>query len=327
MTSPQAFWVEKNGIWKPSFGCIKNTLSPGIYEFVVQESMFGIDLLLKEMAPSTDVVNILTGSLVEYVKDLVKEFWRSSNVYKEMGLLHKRGILLEGAPGTGKTFLCILLANHVKEHGGVVIFTPGHTRIDVLSTILKNVRDTQATTPIVNIMEDIDQQQNYMDELLSMLDGETQIENILHLATTNFIETVDPRLMNRPSRFDEIINVNAPNRDTRRAYLVSILPENGRAQLDKMVAGSEGLTFAQLKELAISIYVFKRPVKETIGRLREMDENAEMYELLNENDDPDRPKRYSPKKNLAKATRRKREPTASSIVATRSSGFSGVTSG
>lgn len=272
------FWLDNNGAFEMHEGVVSNQLEPGVYEMVVIESPFGNKLFLKHMKVNTDNIAHLPDSLCDYLLTMVQGFWESRDRYSNMGLLHKRGILLEGMPGTGKTIVCLALGAALQKHGGITVLTTPMSPTRMLSKVLLDIRDTHPNAPIVNIMEDIDQQD--IDSILPLLDGEHGLGNVVHLATTNFVSDLDARVTNRPSRFDEVINVTCPSEKARLAYLESVIPADGQKRLKTLAKISKDLNFAQLKELAICTYIYNRDPQETVDRLREMEWQAEEYERI-----------------------------------------------
>jgi SpoVK/Ycf46/Vps4 family AAA+-type ATPase len=80
--------------------------------------------------------------------------------------------------------------------------------------------------PIVVMIEDIDAIVDKKGEsaMLALLDGELQIDNVVFVATTNYPERLDKRLVNRPSRFDEIIKIGMPSAAARAQYIINKVP-------------------------------------------------------------------------------------------------------
>lgn len=275
---PETRWVVDDKKWKPVKGDLVEKIVPGIYELhVSQGGPFGPpDVSLKKMDTiENDRIMPLPGSLAEYIVSCIETFWKKEHLYREMGLIHKRGILLEGSPGTGKTAICLIVGKEIANRGGVAVFTSAGGDIGPLPAILKILREIHPSLAIVNIMEDIDKHRHYVSTLLPMLDGETQISNVVHLATTNYVDKLDDRLTNRPSRFDEVICACGPKKATREAYLKMILPDTTPEKtFNEMVKASQGLNFAHLKELAICTYVYGRPVEKTVQRLKRLAEKA-----------------------------------------------------
>lgn len=281
------FWVVDNGEWRLVEGEIRKKLEPGLYELTVVEQMMGPPVLsLVSMKPKTDALWALPDSLCEYIVGRIERFWESKAKYAKMGLVHKRGVLLDGPPGTGKTAICLLVGQQIADRGGVAIFTSPKTNIAALPGILKSIRDFHTDLPLLNIMEDIDKHRRQTDVMLPMLDGENQVNNIFHLATTNFKEKLDSRLINRPSRFDEIIHAVPPSQKAREAYLRQVFPEGDipTKTIKLVVKHAAGLNFAHLKELAVATYVYEVDPAVTAKKLKAM-ETAAKVSHKNEEDD------------------------------------------
>src|SRR5438270_14102 len=78
-------------------------------------------------------------------------------------------------------------------------------------------------------------------ELLQWLDGNHQVDKAINLATTNYPEKLDRRIISRPRRFDRILRIDAPDARMREAYFGRKLPELEPAELSRWVELSEGL--------------------------------------------------------------------------------------
>lgn len=273
------FWAVDDSEWRLVEGSIEHKLKPGLYQLVVRESFMGPPTItLAEMKPKTDKLFALPDSLCEYIVGTIEKFWSNKHKYDEMGLVHKRGILMEGAPGTGKTAICLLVGRQIAERGGCAIFTKPETSIYPLPRILAAVREMHPEMPLLNIMEDIDRHKREMDTLLPLLDGEDQVSNIVHIATTNYKDKLDDRLTGRPSRFDDVIKVKHPLKKAREEYLKNIFPNDKIPQdvLAKVASVAGGLNFAYLKELAVSTYVYGVDPAVTAKKLKAQMENRPM---------------------------------------------------
>jgi len=155
----------------------------------------------------------------------IEHFWKRGPVYKEMNVLHKRGVLLWGPPGSGKTTTVQQLSKSIIEQGGISVYVKDP---ELSAQGLDILRKIEATRPIVVMMEDIDAmtggRHDSESQLLALLDGEMQIENVVFVATTNYPERLDKRLANRPSRFDVVHKIDMPSAAARRTYLKARAP-------------------------------------------------------------------------------------------------------
>lgn len=205
------------------FGCDEavDKLPSGMYTIETSQSQ---GLYFKHFEPDLDDLITLPDSASENVFKHIEKFWSSEESYNRFNVVWKRGVMLWGPPGSGKTTCVHMLAKAVIERGGIAVFVK---HPDVAHMGLSMFRRIEPERPVVVIMEDIDAiVHKYGEaELLALLDGELQIRKVLYIATTNYPEKLDPRLMNRPSRFDVIQAIKMPSDEARRQYLMKKMPE------------------------------------------------------------------------------------------------------
>jgi hypothetical protein len=270
MQEERRWTVDETKAWRPLDGRVEDTLNPGLYECKTTHTMFGTDRSLAPMTLATDHIMDLPGSIAAYVSKSVNKFWEAKDKYKRMGLAHKRGIMLHGLQGGGKTAVCLSTGLKSATKGAIALFTGATGDVSTTVQMLQVVRQRHPEAPILSIIEDIDRHDRptQVDLLLSMLEGDKSIAGVFHIATTNYIQNVDARLVDRPGRYDELPLVGPPAEETRRAYLNAILPVGTPdAKLNELVKVSDGLSFAQTKELAISAYVYDRDPATVAKRL------------------------------------------------------------
>jgi hypothetical protein len=218
---------------------------------------------------TTDELMRLPDSKSDEVVNEVNRFWTLKSTFKEYGFAHKRGFLLFGPPGSGKTSTVQIIINNMIKNDGIVILAdhPG-----ILDFILQGFRSVEPDRQLVVIWEDIDTViMNYGEsKVLSILDGESQIENVVFIATTNYPENLDGRIINRPSRFDKIVKIGMPNAEAREMYLKKKLGTTTAKDGTDLVKASDGFSIAHLKELIIGIYCQGNAPAEVINRLKKM---------------------------------------------------------
>jgi SpoVK/Ycf46/Vps4 family AAA+-type ATPase len=204
----------------------------------------------------------------------LKTFWKKEEHYRKFQFLWKRGVLLWGPPGSGKTSTVQIIANMIVERGGLAIYAydPGMTiqGLDLLRYI-------EPKRPIVVILEDIDSivEKHGEAELLSLLDGEFQVDNAVFIATTNYPKELDQRIINRPSRFDIVKQIDMPSEEARELFLTIKNPRllENKEELDKWVGDTENFSIAHLKELIVAIECLELPYEEVLKRLTSMINN------------------------------------------------------
>jgi SpoVK/Ycf46/Vps4 family AAA+-type ATPase len=122
----------------------------------------------------------------------------------------KRGVLLEGPYGTGKTLCANVTAKKSVENGWTFIYL---TDVTQLKEALVFARAYQ---PAVVFAEDIDRvvtgdRSKKMDEILNTIDGvDTKKDDIMVVLTTNHVDNINPALL-RPGRLDAVISVRPPD--------------------------------------------------------------------------------------------------------------------
>lgn len=241
-------------------------LPAGIYETFATPGMWG----LEKANIASDGIYLLPDMATEVVLEEVNRFWESESKYREHNLLYKRGLILWGPPGGGKTVAVKLLMNELVKKDGIVIIAQS---IPLLILCLKAIRRIEPKRNLIVVLEDIDEIINFNGEsiVLSMLDGENNVDNILHLATTNHPGKLGARVINRPSRFDRRVFVGMPSAEARRAYLEKATNNKlSLTDLDLWVEDSKDMSIAHLRELVAAAFCLNQPYVEVIERLKTM---------------------------------------------------------
>ncbi|RAX46133.1 cell division protein FtsH [Arthrobacter sp. AQ5-06] len=165
----------------------------------------------------------------EAVEELqeIKEFLQEPAKFQAVGAKIPKGVLLYGAPGTGKT----LLARAVAGEAGVPFFSiSGSDFVEMFVGVgASRVRDlfeqAKANSPAIIFVDEIDavgrhrgagigggndEREQTLNQLLVEMDGFDVKTNVILIAATNRPDVLDPALL-RPGRFDRQISVDAPD--------------------------------------------------------------------------------------------------------------------
>lgn len=227
---------------------------------------------LRRMKISTDDLLVLPDPTCDLLLKEFVEFWERADRMKDRGFSVKRGLFLHGKPGGGKTSAVQRMAHHmVKTMGGIVVMVSNPS---LTAACLQLYRGIEPTRPVICVYEDIDALIAHYGEagILALLDGELQISNVVNVATCNYPELLDPRVKNRPGRFDRITEVSMPLAEARRSYFVQKAPEADTDRIERWVEASEGWSIAHLRELVVAILVLEESDEAVIERLKQMHE-------------------------------------------------------
>jgi len=262
--------VHPGGKFSPTMPTEKKIL-PGLYE-VGQDNQIGFYLQRKKITID-ELYHLPSDELQDMIEDIEK-FWDRKEKYKEYNFVHKRGILLYGDPGNGKSGIIQLCTKYlIEEMQGIVINLSNGDQIDWYQHLIGPLREIEPDTPLIVILEDIDgiagEGHWSTSMLLNLLDGIKQIDNVVYLATTNYPEKLEERITNRPSRFDRRYEVEMPSDKVREAYIKNKLtPEELLSiDLDEWIEKTKGLSLAHMRELVISVCAMGNTFADTMDRL------------------------------------------------------------
>ncbi len=266
--------VGENGKYIPCFKTISK-VPPGIYELRMSNSIgFYIE---KQNNISDDLLNLPIDEIQEILVDIDK-FWKRASVYKSYGYTHKRGILLYGPPGNGKSYLIQMLSQYlIEKQKGVVLNLKDYHNVDLYLEYAGPIfRVIEPGTPIIVMLEDIDNIVEYdrstLTKVLNMLDGIKQIDKVVYIATTNYPEKLQARIANRPSRFDRRYEIKTPSSKVREFYIKNKMNEKDlkKINLSEWVKKTEGLSISHLKELILSVVIYDTPFKDALALMKNM---------------------------------------------------------
>jgi ATPase family associated with various cellular activities (AAA) len=167
----------------------------------------------------------------------------------------KRGLLLHGPPGVGKTHTVRYLIGELDDT--TVVELTG----DTLPAIKEACSIARSLEPAMIVVEDVDliaeQRDRYGGEspllftLLNEMDGLAEDADVVFLLTTNRADLLEPALAARPGRVDQAVHIDLPDRDARlrlvRLYCRRLDLDTSR--LDDVLDRTEGVTASFLKEL------------------------------------------------------------------------------
>ncbi|MBD5462313.1 MAG: ATP-dependent zinc metalloprotease FtsH [Lachnospiraceae bacterium] len=203
----------------------------------------------------------------EELEEIV-EFLRDPAKFTRVGARIPKGVLLEGAPGTGKT----LLAKAIAGEAGVPFFSiSGSDFVEMFvgvgaSRVRDLFEDAKRHAPCIVFIDEIDavarrrgtgmggghdEREQTLNQLLVEMDGFGVNEGIIVLAATNRVDILDPAIL-RPGRFDRKISVNRPDVGGREDILkvhAKNKPLGEDVDLKQIAQTTAGFTGADLENL------------------------------------------------------------------------------
>jgi len=198
----------------------------------------------------------------------IVDFLRDPQKYTRLGGSAPKGVLLVGAPGTGKT----LLARAVAGEASVPFFSMSAAEFVemIVGVGAARVRDlfkeAREHAPAIIFIDELDaigrargqvaiggssEQEQTLNQILTEMDGFSSREGIIVLAATNQPDVLDKALL-RPGRFDRRVVVNLPDKTGRRAIIeihTRQVPLAGDADLEELAAATPGFSGADLRNL------------------------------------------------------------------------------
>ena len=260
----------KNDEYAPAYVTVPKVPS-GVYE-IGWNSNLQTYTLKKQPFKTDELYHLPSYEITDILKD-IDNFWNRVDVYKKYNFIHKRGILMYGEPGCGKSGIIQLIAQQLIEKDGIVINIKDEEDVERFTSFIATFRKVEPNRPLIVLLEDIDslagEGRSQTARLLNILDGVKQIEGVVYIATTNYPEKLQERITNRPSRFDRRYKVELPNEDIRLAYIKHKLNDDDLANIDieEWVSKTEGMSLSHLKEVVISVIVMGRSFNETMDNL------------------------------------------------------------
>lgn len=205
--------------------------------------------------------------------DEVKQFWKAADLYKRMKASHKRGYMLHGVPGCGKTNICNVIGNYtVQEYKGIVV-TFDVQMLEACTSLIRSIKEKDNTRPTVLLLEDVDRYDgdNSFSEITNFLDGVGDINSTVTISTTNNIKRVSDMLKERPGRFDEVVEIDPPGNEVALEILREMNSDNllSEEEVIEIINRGKDQSIAALREAFIRCVIFKdkepQPVKEPMG--------------------------------------------------------------
>ena len=224
-----------------------------------KENMQKANITLQDWAGSPEIF--------EECEEVVS-YLRNSTQYEMAGAQVPKGILLEGPPGTGKTLIAKAIASEC-DANFISVASSEFVELFVglgAQKVRSLFSEARQNTPCIVFIDEIDsigkqrgtginmgndEREQTLNQLLAEMDGFNNNEGVLIIAATNRKDVLDSALL-RPGRFDRIINVPLPDKESRKK-IFQVHSKNKQLnpaiEYDFLAELSAGFSGAQIKNL------------------------------------------------------------------------------
>lgn len=243
-------------------------------------------------------------SEIRLVRELIQIPLQFPAVYRQLGIQAPRGVVFYGPPGTGKTHLAKAMANELNAqffyvNGPELI---GSMYAETEGNLRKMFSEATHHAPSIVFIDELDvmapprgetgshSDTRMVTQLLSLMDGMSQVEGVVVVGTTNRVEAVD-RALRRPGRFDREIYIGPPSEEGR-LHILRIhtrempLSDAARSYLPELAHVTHGFVGADLMELCreSGLNALRRQMRPGTGREQGLHE-LQLDQLRVERDD------------------------------------------
>lgn len=206
-------------------------------------------------------------SIYDPIKVELDAFMNNEKVYRDIGIIYKRAVLLYGPPGTGKTsFIRNLIINEAPKDTVVIFFEsmPSNEFIMALKDTLSNKLKLIVFEELANLVIHAS-----LDRVLDFLDGEKSLDRCFMFGTTNYPERLPGNIVDRPSRWDRVMKIGNPAPGEQKIFLEHYLK---REPTEDEINLTREFSAAAIKEICILTHLHGLSISDACQRLKKYSE-------------------------------------------------------
>jgi transitional endoplasmic reticulum ATPase len=205
-------------------------------------------------------------SELEQVREMIELPMRHPELFQQLGIEPPKGVLLQGPPGTGKTLMARAVANEIDAHftdiSGPEIMSKYYGESE--EQLREVFEEAAENAPAVVFIDEIDSiapkrddtsgdvERRVVAQLLSLMDGLEERNEVVVIGATNRVDALDPALR-RGGRFDREIEVGVPDKEGRTEILqvhTRGMPLAEGIDIEQYAENTHGFVGADIEQLA-----------------------------------------------------------------------------
>jgi len=279
---------------------VKRKINSGVYNIIKYSTGQG----LQPTSVNTDsYIDIRDNKAHQQIYTKLINFKSKEDLYKQEKVRFKHGVLLYGSPGNGKTREICKIMEFAQKDDLVILNVPS----DCSLTDLRQFREALSNQFVVIVLEELTERlnsrQDSLENILSFLDGEDSWEKCFVIATTNYPEDLPYNVIDRPGRFNLVIEFPNPTLKEKVRYLIGRgYTEDEARRIAKLTEGLsldylvQGITHSKLNNKSLEDYLretsqFRNRVsgkfrgKIGIGREENSDDYADDFSIYDDDED------------------------------------------
>jgi transitional endoplasmic reticulum ATPase len=203
---------------------------------------------------------------LEQVREMIELPMRHPELFQQLGIEPPKGVLLHGAPGTGKTLIAKAVASEIdasfKNISGPEIMSKYYGESE--EQLREVFEEAEEEAPAVIFIDEIDSiapkrgetsgdvERRVVAQLLSLMDGLEERGDVVVVAATNRVDAIDPALR-RGGRFDREIEIGVPDKQGRKEIFqvhTRGMPLTDDVDIDEFAENTHGYVGADIEQLA-----------------------------------------------------------------------------